>query len=566
MQQLIKRLALFMPTLLLLFFSSYLAKAGDSELLNAVDQEVARAFTAFEKRIPTLYYLACGVTDIETIHVGSSFGALTHDIHTRRRVLDADARCGSYSRDNTHPLPGQTWDYRMEFEEIPLDNDPLPIRMALWRAIEFEYRKSAERFAQVQALDITKAALRDKSDDFSKGKSECMQEPRSSLKVDREVWIEKLKRYTMTFRESPNIYQANASFNASASTRTFVNSEGTRLQFSRVGYRLTLTVATRSDDGLDLPLYESFFSWDINGLPSDEQVMSCATNLAETAEKLRAAPLVDPYAGPAILEGEAAAVFMHEVLGHRLEGHRQKDEKQSQTFKGMVGKRVMAEFISVIFDPTLRSSGGLPLSGSYPFDEEGVPSQRVIAIEDGVLRNFLMSRMPIENFPQSNGHGRAAPGMSVVSRQSNMILTSSKSEPYKKLRGLLIEECRKRDKPYGLLFSKVEGGFTMTGRVMPNAFNVMPLVVYRIYTDGRPDELVRGVDIIGTPLTSLTKIIATGDDLNVFNGVCGAESGGVPVGAISPSILLGEIEVQKKAISRARPPVLPAPVKDKAKQ
>jgi TldD protein len=103
----------------------------------------------------------------------------------------------------------------------------------------------------------------------------------------------------------------------------------------------------------------------------------------------------------------------------------------------------------------------------------------------------------------------------------------------------------------------------MTGRITPNAFNVMPLVVYRVYTDGRPDELVRGVDIIGTPLTALTRIIAAGDDLNVFNGICGAESGGVPVGAISPSLLLGEIEVQKKEISRARPPVLPAPTADK---
>lgn len=552
-------------SVLVVALSPPFARAGDGELIDAVDQEVQRAFQVFEKQTPALYYLSCGVTDVEWLHLGSSFGALTADRLDRSRILDVNARCGSYHRDNTHPLPGHTWnDYRWGSEEMPLDNDPLPIRMALWRAIESEYRKSAERLAQVQALDITKAALRDKSDDFSKGKALHGTEPRALLKADREAWQDKVRRYTLPFRDYPHIYAASATLSAGAGTRTFVDTEGARQQFSQAGYHLHVQVMTRSDDGLDLPLYESFFAWEPSGMPSDERVMSAVTNLAQLAEKLRVAPLVEPYAGPAILQGVAAAVFMHEVLGHRLEGHRQKDEKESQTFRGMVGKSVMADFVSVIFDPTIKSYKGIVLSGAYPYDEEGTMSRRVVAVENGILKSFLMSRSPIENFPESNGHGRAAAGMPVVSRQSNLIVESSRTVPRAKLRELLVEECRKRDKPYGLLFTKVEGGFTMTGRVTPNAFNVMPLVVYRIYTDGRPDELVRGVDIIGTPLTSLTKIIATGDDLSVFNGFCGAESGPVPVGAVSPSILLREIEVQKKKISQASPPVLPAPDSEKA--
>ena len=83
--------------------------------------------------------------------------------------------------------------------------------------------------------------------------------------------------------------------------------------------------------------------------------------------------------------------------------------------------------------------------------------------------------------------------------------------------------------------------------------------MYKIFADGRPDELVRGVDLIGTPLTTFNNIVAAADDLGIFNGVCGAESGGVPVSASAPSILVSAIEVQKKQKSQAKPPLLSDP-------
>jgi hypothetical protein len=91
---------------------------------------------------------------------------------------------------------------------------------------------------------------------------------------------------------------------------------------------------------------------------------------------------------------------------------------------------------------------------------------------------------------------------------------------------------------------------------------VQPLVVYKVFADGRPDELVRGVDIVGTPLVSLTKIVATGDTMETFNGYCGAESGSVPVSASAPAILITEMEVQKKETSTDKPPILPPPAHD----
>ena len=180
-------------------------------------------------------------------------------------------------------------------------------------------------------------------------------------------------------------------------------------------------------------------------------------------------------------------------------------------------------------------------------------------VENGTLKTFLMSRSPIKGFSQSNGHGRKQPGLEPVSRQSNLIVESSKQVPAAQLRQMLIAEIKRQGKPYGFYFEHVTGGFTTTGRAGFQSFKVIPLVVYRVYSDGRPDELVRGVDIVGTPLSSFARIMATSDKLDVFNGYCGAESGSVPVSAVSPAILVSELEIQKKEKGSDRPPLLPAP-------
>jgi TldD protein len=313
---------------------------------------------------------------------------------------------------------------------------------------------------------------------------------------------------------------------------------------------------------MELPRYESYFSFTPEGLPDDATVLKDVNQMIADLEALRKAPVVDPYTGPAILSGRATAVFFHEVFGHRIEGHRQKSETEGQTFKKMVGQPVLPDFLSVVSDPTLRHYGGTDLVGSYDYDDEGVKTRRVTAVDDGVLKNFLMSRTPIDGFPNSNGHARAQPGFTPVARQSNLLVLNSKPMSRAQLKSMLLEQIKEQHKPFGLLFDDIEGGFTITGRTIPNAFNVLPVMVYRVYPDGR-EELVRGVDLIGTPLTVFSKIVAADDEKAVFNGICGAESGGVPVSAGGPAILVSQIEVQKKQKSQERPPILPAPIEGK---
>jgi predicted Zn-dependent protease len=310
---------------------------------------------------------------------------------------------------------------------------------------------------------------------------------------------------------------------------------------------------------MNLGTTASFDAAEPSGLPGDDVLLAAIDRVGGDLTGLLHAPVAEPFLGPAIFSGRASAVFFHEIFGHRIEGHRQKDESEGQTFTKSLGTNVLPDFLSVVFDPTLRESQGIDLNGWFTYDDEGIRGQRVTAVDHGILKAFLMSRSPIKGFDHSNGHGRRQPGLEPVSRQSNLVVESTHAVPEARLREMLIEEVKRQKKPYGLYFKEVTGGFTTTARAGLQAYKVVPVMVYRVYTDGKPDELVRGADIVGTPLASFAKILATSDHPEVFNGYCGAESGTVPVSAISPAILVSEIEIEKKDKSQDKPPLLPFP-------
>jgi predicted Zn-dependent protease len=310
---------------------------------------------------------------------------------------------------------------------------------------------------------------------------------------------------------------------------------------------------------MDLYRVETFESDELGRLPDQKTLVEKTIAMGKNLEALRVAPVTEPFDGPAILSGRATAVFFHEVLGHRLEGQRQRGDEEGQTFTKMLNKPIMPTFMSVYDDPTLKEFDGEALSGHYVYDDEGQAARRVDLVKDGVLETFLMSRLPIASFSNSNGHGRAESGHMPTGRQGNLIVSSSKSVSDAELREMLKAEAKKQGKAYGLYFEDISSGFAVTTRRSPQAFSVVPLVVYRVYVDGRPDELVRGVSIVGTPQTALKDIVATGDKPDVFNGICGAESGSIPVSAVAPAMLLSKIETQRQAQGTARPPIVPPP-------
>jgi predicted Zn-dependent protease len=342
-------------------------------------------------------------------------------------------------------------------------------------------------------------------------------------------------------------------------TRLFVSTEGTRLITEEVIYGLHVGAVTRAPDGQLLDDSRDFYAPTEAGLPDDAKVRESAAKVIEELLALRAAPAIDPYTGPAILAPEAAGVLFHEAVGHRLEGERQEGDNEGKTYKGQVGKQVLPAFISIHDDPSLRMLNGEPLNGYYLFDEEGVKGQRVTLVEKGVLRNYLLGRVPVEGFLQSNGHGRSQGTLKPVARMANLLVDSTKAVSDAELKRMLINEAKRQGKPYGLIIRDITGGNTNTSSFGYQAFKGVPRMVYRVDVKTGQETLVRGVEIVGTPLSAVNRIMASGQKQGIFNGFCGAESGNVPVSTVAPAMLLQELELQRAVEGKDRPPILSSP-------
>jgi TldD protein len=529
-------------------------------LLQTMQQELKRATTSLTKADPAPYYLSYAVADIDGSVIWASNGSLLVSTSIRRRQADVMMRVGSAALDNTH---NKSRGSGITSGILPLNNDSDAIARVLWQLTDREYDQASSAFLTVKTNTAVQSEEEDKSPDFSQEPPQAHLDAAHALApLDQKQWEERARRISAGFLKYPGVYNSMVSVQFSDDRSYLATSDGTSVVRPGGVSRLVIQGETRSDDGMELMRVESFQAPSPDQLPSDAELAAKVDKISEDLKALRAAPAAEPFAGPALLSGRAAAVFFHEVLGHRLEGHRQRDETEGQTFTKKINQLVLPSFLSVTDDPTLKELNGVKLAGSYDFDDEGVPAIRVEAVENGILKNFLMSRMPVKNFDHSNGHGRRQPGLMPTGRQGNLIVTSTNTVADSELRKKFVEEIKKQGKPYGLYFDDIQGGFTLTTRSMPQAFQVLPVMVYRVYADARPDELVRGVDIVGTPLLSLNNIIVTGDTLQVFNGICGAESGQIPVAAAAPAMLFSEIEVQKRRRGTERPPILAPPEPD----
>jgi len=528
--------------------------------------ELNRAFTSLGKQesgkqLPP-YFLSYSVSDAGAVVIRAQAGALVDSSTNHVRIADVQLRIGDPKLDNTH---GAHRASAVTSTPLPLNDDREALARSLWLATNAGYGKALDNYMRVKTEAEVHAKEEDSSPDFSQEAPQVsLGKPAPPVKVDRAAWEQRVRALSRIFRDYPDVNLNMVIFSAQNETDYYASSEGSQVVTPHLQARLVAIAVSRADDGMDLFRAQTFEAETAEGLPPQAEMEAAIRELGTSLEALRKAPVTDPFDGPAILSGRAAAVFFHEVLGHRLEGQRQRGTEEGQTFTKEVGQAVLPSFLSVADDPTLTTFGKTWLSGNYEYDDEGQKARRVELIQDGVLKNFLMSRLPIASFSASNGHGRAQTGKVPIGRQGNLIVTSTKMEPENKLRKQLIEEAKKQGKPYGLYFEDISSGFAVTQRSSPQAFQVIPLVVWRVYVDHRPDELVRGVSIVGTPLAAMKSIVATGDRYEVFNGECGAESGTIPVSAVAPAMLVSTMETQKQAQGTARPPILPIPGTDEA--
>jgi TldD protein len=511
------------------------------------------------------YFVSYTVRDYDTVDVKAKLGAIYTDNRVQGRQAYVEVRVGSYQFDNTADTQaGGEWTALNEElyqpdAEIPLDDDADALRGTLWLLTDARYKAALSALNQKRGTRATKVIEDESLGSFAKVPVQRGADPATKLVVDRVAWQKALRAASAVMKQHPDIFDSELRLQVTHETRYLVTSEGTQLIVERVIWGLHIQGVARAADGVVLDHGRSYYGAAEGELPAPDRLPAEVERVAVELEQLRRAPALDPYTGPAILMEEATGVLFHEVIGHRLEGERLSDEQEGQTFKGAIGQRVLPAFLDVIDDPTQRKQGPISLNGWYRWDDEGVTAEKTVLVEKGVLKTYLTSRRPVTGATRSNGHGRSEGTADPMARMGNLVVRSTKQLPYADLKKLLVEEVRKQGKPFGLILRDITGGSTNTASYGYQAFKGTPRLVYRVDAKTGEETLVRGVELVGTPLTSINKIVATSDTAGVFNGYCGAESGFVPVSTVAPAVLLTEIELQRAQRTRQRPLVLPPP-------
>jgi predicted Zn-dependent protease len=531
-----------------------------SPILDIMKAEVEREMASLSKQKDPAHYIAYQLMEQRVVSIDAEGGAIINDSDQTGRNLDVEVRVGSPDLDNTRALADEQSAINGPLARngvAPFGDDKQALTNALWLETDRRYREAVTALGYVRQ-DVS--TLKNKAaavPDFSRSVPEVYIGKPAKLVFEKQQWVDRLKRCSAKALKG-QATRGTCSVVFQQNTVWMVNSEGSQIQQSWTSAQLAVSVGVKADDGMNLSRLEQRWGRAPADLPPDVELDKVIATVISDLDALHEAPLADPYVGPAILEGRAAGVFFHEVFGHRIEGHRQKERTEGHTFGSYVGKDIAPEWLSVYDDPSLLTLNGVHLNGFYRFDDEAVRAQKVSLIDKGRFLGFNMSRNPIKGFDKSNGHGRRSSGLPPVARQGNLVVEVTRSVPRADLEKLLIEEVKRQKRPYGMIFTDISGGFTNTAAFGAQAFKVLPVMAYRVYPDGKR-QLVRGIDISGTPLVALQSIRAASREVETFNGVCGAESGWVPVSASAPSLLIEKLEIEKGFIPADRPPVLGPP-------
>lgn len=547
--------------LLLACASARGAPPGDP-VLRAMEDELARSRDNLHlPGYESPYFLALIVEQTEQIELSAKHGALFVDAAQRRRSATADVRVGSYDTDSSDD-PDWEWvdeGVYVPTDSVALDDDVAALRHTLWQVTDFRYKQALASYLELKGQGVHALAAPDRGPSFSPAPPVRSLAAPMALALDRDRWRDIVRSLSRRLSDNPQIFDAEVRLEALVETRWLVSSEGTRLRTVQPVFALHASASTRADDGMQIDHALALYAPSERALPAVADLEREIDHLSKILSELRAAPLLEPYTGPAILSPVATGVLFHEVIGHRLEGNRQADS-DGQTFSRYLGQPILPDFLSLLDDPTRSHLGPIPLNGHYAFDDEGVAAEPVTLVDRGVLRAFLSARRPAPGAKRSNGHGRAQGTRRPVARQGNLIVLAHAPVAASELKARLLAEVRKAGKPFGLIVRDLAGGQTNTSSYGYQAFKGEARTVYKVDAESGHETLVRGVDLVGTPLTTIGKIIAAGDTPGVFNGYCGAESGMVPVSVVAPAILISEVELQRSARPRTRPPILTNPL------
>lgn len=534
----------------------------------------------------TPYFFSYDLTDTTQFQVAAVLGSPISVSRVHFRAPQIDVRVGSYDFDDTgHIFSGRYTGARYD-TSFPLDDDYMALRDALWLSTDTAYKTAVESMARKRAALNAAAAQTEKLPDFSRV------EPVKSLakvtrrKVDDALWTSRTVKLSALFGSVPEVIASGLDLQILDGVTYLLTSEGTTLRYDDSLLRLFARAEGQAPDGMMVRDAVSFQALDVDKLPSEAEMRKGLTAVAENVRALTHAPLGESFSGPTLFDPEAAAQLLAQLLGDNLRAPRKPLAEPGRNINFIpseletkLGSRILPEWMDVVDDPTQSAWQGKPLVGFYQWDMEGVPGKPVSVVEKGVLKTFLTTRQPIKSSATSNGHARLGGSFGAHSAAiSNLFVKTSQSEPLSALKQKLIDMCKERNKPYGMLVRKLDFPFSAGrselqslaqsgsqggGSVRPIS---PPVLIYRVYADGR-EELVRGLRFRGVSTRSLRDVLGASKETVLFdyinNGAPLAVLGGggllAPASIVSPALLFEELEFELPQEQLPKLPVVPAP-------
>lgn len=543
-------------------YSGLYTRAELSRVRRYLKEELQRSVKALRRAgRPSVYYLSYLYRNERTEKVWGRLGAINrHDVQASNTVY-CDLRVGSQRYDNL--TGGGLQDNSDRDESVDYINMPAEVKedafkYGLWKLTDARYREAAEQYYEKKSRELHFV------DPYRNLPSRHKRKPIRSVRhesfpnIDIDHWKNLVRKAGMLIRKYPRIKNSWIEFISRQNQHVFINSEKSEILRQTAIYELRAHLWMLSRKGEAVSQEVNIVEGDLKNLPDERTFLKMVRQRIELVLKLEKATVLNSYSGPVLLSPQAAGVFFHEVIGHRLEGSRLLSQEEGATFRDLRGKKIAPDFIDIVDDPLLDRYSGRKMIGHFSFDDEGFPAARAPLVEKGVLRNFLTTSAPIPGQKELNGHARSQSFERPISRMGNLFVVNREPVPMKEMRKRFLEEIRRQRKPYGIYVKDVLGGETDTSSYDFQAFKGEIMHAVRVYPDGR-EEPVRGVDFVGTPLSALDAVVCLGDDPELDNSYCGAESGVIPVSTISPSMLMRNLELQSRNRERLTQYILPMP-------
>src|SRR5437763_2057901 len=579
------------------------APADNDHTLQAMRDEMARAKDRLELKFPGTnepvkpYYLEYRLLDLEVREIVGEFGALMNTAHTRNRFMNVQARVGNYKQDSSNFVSDEGFrGFIGSTGSVGIDRDYDSLRQDLWIATDQAFKEAVEIYSRKRAY-LNSLARQSDIDDFAKATPVKNIEPLVTPDWSNRNWEQEARETSAALRAFPEIHESRVTYYLVYATEYLLTSEGTEIRTNRTFAAVEAGMTTLASDGMPLNHFYASYAPKPAELESVDSVKKGLNVAGSELLAMRASPPSQDYTGPVLFEARAAAPLVAQVLGPALNGARPPVAFQpvmeqflsnvggKSDWVGRMGSRVLPASVTVVDDPGTRDFGGKPLIGSYRVDDEGVPAQKITAVENGALKALLMSRRPGPDSDRSNGHGRSAFLNDAKPTPSNLFFSSSETVSAADLKKRFLDICRSNKQEYCLEIKQMDnpaisllhqedfsellasyGGGAGNG-------DRLPLIVTRVYVSDGHEEMERGARITGLNSRVLRNVTAIGNDPFVYNymqtqiagfagtalGAFGSAQNGLPSSAVAPSLLFEKLDIRGARSEPKRLPLVPAP-------